>query len=213
MNHSVGRLLGIAIITATSLVPVESRAELPTLHLDVHSQPIIVAPVAAEKVPPPQSPQTIAASKFHHINQHEIQVAQLARQRATVPAVQNYAQMLLDDHRATDRKLEAIAKEMNLDLGAVLFDEAEREMMDHLQSLKGQAFDKEFVSQMKLGHEKAIAEMKETRSGLESGALADLISKTLPQLEAHMKEAVQLEGTLPNTASVGTNNSPDAPGE
>jgi len=189
-------LAALIIPTTVTMCRIDAQAELPTLHLDIHAQPVIVAPVAAEAPASSQTPEAIAASKFHHINQHEIQVGQLARQRAELPAVRKYAEMLVEDHKAADSELEAAAKKMNLDLGAIQFDEKERAMMDHLQSLTGKDFDQEFISQMRNGHLNAIEEMKEAKSKLSSGELETLIGKTLPKLEEHAKQAGDLEKSL-----------------
>jgi putative membrane protein len=72
---------------------------------------------------------------------------------------------------------------------------ADQQEATKLKSLKGKAFDQEFVKHMVEGHQMAITKYEaEAKSG--NADTAALAQKTLPTLQHHLETAESLEKTL-----------------
>ena len=70
--------------------------------------------------------------------------------------MRTYAERMVKDHSAADKKLQAIAAKENLQLPQSL--DAEHEALKtKLQSLKGEDFDRAYTQAMAKGHDKAVA--------------------------------------------------------
>jgi putative membrane protein len=120
----------------------------------------------------------------------EVQVADLAEQKATREDIKEFARKLKADHTAANQRLMAIAKERQVELptdpgphGA---------MMTKLNGLSGAAFDREWVRMQVQHHRKDVADFrKQSNRGMDSD-LKEFASSTLPTLEQHLQTAQSL---------------------
>jgi putative membrane protein len=120
----------------------------------------------------------------------EIALGKLAVQKGDEKDVRSFGHTLVSDHRNAKRDAAAVAKQLGVPVTGKLTDEAKQER-SKLQSLNGQAFDREFVSYMVSDHKKDISEFKdEAASG--KGAVPQLAQKTLPTLRKHLHIAESL---------------------
>ncbi len=53
---------------------------------------------------------------LHHVNQNEIEIANLAKDRSGNKAVKDYADMIITDHKKADDEVQSFAKAHNIDL-------------------------------------------------------------------------------------------------
>ena len=101
-------------------------------------------------------------------DQNEIALSQLAQQKATSPAVKQYAVKMVQDHMKLTATMKPYADEWGLTppTGPDADHQAE---LTKLQGLSGSDFDKEYISQMATDHEKALSafttEAQETKDG------------------------------------------------
>jgi putative membrane protein len=117
---------------------------------------------------------------------HEVEFAKLGTQKATNSAVKDLAQRLLDDHTKANTELEAIAKDKGITLPK---SHPPDPVHTKLSGMSGAAFDKEFVNQAIMDHQKDIAAFeKESKSGADA-QVRDFATKTLPTLRAHLDQA------------------------
>ncbi len=139
-------------------------------------------------------------SKLHHINQMEIQLGQLAQQKASSAKVKSYGERLVRDHQMADREVTALAQKRNIELVAPqprTSDEAQKlrmqdQMAAKLNSMSGREFDSTFLQTMVQGHRDAIA-MLTTAEGQLSSPVKDLVTNLLPTLRQHEMMAADLE--------------------
>lgn len=103
----------------------------------------------------PTTPQTFA-SQAAIIGKAEIELGQLALKNTQDESVRTYAERMVKDHSAADKKLKAIAAKENLQLPQSL-DQEHQSLKTKLQSLKGEDFDRAYVKAMANGHDKAVA--------------------------------------------------------
>ena len=121
----------------------------------------------------------------------EVQVGQLAQQRATSPAVKDFGAMLAKDHEAANRQAMEAAKS----LGVTPPTDAGREqksVYEKLSQLQGPQFDREFVKAMVKDHQEDIAKYRK-EAGRHADAAVEYAKKTLPDLQKHLQMAQHLQ--------------------
>ena len=117
----------------------------------------------------------------------EVQSAQLAIERASSPAVQDTAKMLLRDHQQANDQLRSIATSKAINVPTTL-DSEHQQMLDELRNLQGDPFDKEFHRMQVDAHGKAIELFEKASEDLKEPELKDFAQKLLPTLKAHLDE-------------------------
>ncbi len=146
--------------------------------------------------------------KLHRTNSMEIRAGGLAQENSANEGVQSYGKNLVDDHMKADVEVLNLASKMGLSLvepGAPVGDSARSQdakakedaehmaKMEELKSLKGAAFDRQFLAMMAKGHAKVIDEVKTARASMaDSDELAVLLDKVLPTLQKHEDSAKRL---------------------
>jgi putative membrane protein len=132
------------------------------------------------------------ASQAAIIGKAEIELGQIALKNTQDAQVRTYAERMVKDHSAADKKLKAIAAKENLKLPQTLDPEHEA-LKTKLQSLKGEDFDRAYVQAMAKGHDKAVAlfESASQQSQMPED-LKQFAASTLPTLEQHKDMAHSL---------------------
>ena len=132
------------------------------------------------------------ASQAAIIGKAEVELGQIALRNTQDEGVRKYAERMVKDHSAADKKLKAIAAKENLQLPQSL--DAEHESLKtKLQSLKGEDFDRAYVSAMAKGHDKAVALFESASQQPQMpGELKQFAASTLPTLEQHQEMAHSL---------------------
>jgi putative membrane protein len=116
----------------------------------------------------------------------EVELGQLAQQKASNPAVKEFGAMMIKDHTAANEKLKALAasEQVSLPEGPSLMQKASK---TRLNMLSGDSFDKSYVKDMIADHKDDIEEFqKEVSEGKDPQAKA-FASATLPTLQAHLQ--------------------------
>jgi len=140
-----------------------------------------------------------AVAHFHHVNQMEISMGKLAAANGTTK-VKAYGKMLLRDHTKGDRDLMALAKRDHLDVPAdqprddeeARIEKDAMDTMDRLKTLKGVAFDSEFLAAMRAGHERELVRMDQSIAIAKDTKVLALFKKTKPVLQRHADKAKAL---------------------
>jgi putative membrane protein len=118
----------------------------------------------------------------------EVQMGQLAMQKASSPQTKALAQQLVKDHTAANKQLAALASRKHAN---VVLQPPPSDVMDKLQSLSGSDFDKAYASAMVGGHQKAIA-LFDAASHSSDPDVKAFASATLPTLKHHLEMAEAL---------------------
>jgi putative membrane protein len=130
----------------------------------------------------------------------EVQLGQLAAQKASNPDVKSFGQRMVDDHTKANSQLQQIASQKGMTLPTSL-SSAQKQDMAKLSKLSGAAFDRTYVSMMVKDHKKDVAEFqKESKSGKDSD-IKGFASTTLPTLQDHLKMVQDLSSTLNKSKS------------
>ncbi len=85
----------------------------------------------------------------------EIEMAKLARKKATSTELRHFADMMLKEHGETKDKLAKMAEQLGLRLSTEPSGE-HRKMLDDFANYDGEEFDKQFISTTLEEHEKDI---------------------------------------------------------
>jgi putative membrane protein len=117
----------------------------------------------------------------------EVELGQLAQQKASNPAVKDFGAMMVKDHTAANDKLKALAasEQVTLPDSPSLMQKASK---TKLNMLSGDSFDKSYVKGMIDDHKEDIKEFqKEISEGKDPQARA-FASATLPTLQMHLQK-------------------------
>jgi putative membrane protein len=123
--------------------------------------------------------------------QMEVQMGQLAEQKAQSQDVKNLGATLVKDHTQANQELQQLATGKSLSISdQPRHKEAKHEqMLSKLQSQSGAEFDKAFVRMAIRDHKKDIAEFQRARTEVNDPQLTAFIDKTLPTLRNHLQLA------------------------
>jgi putative membrane protein len=118
----------------------------------------------------------------------EVQMGQLALQKASAPEVKAFAQRMVTDHTQANQELMRLAKSENLALPAQL-DAVHKSDVDRLSTMSGAAFDAAYMQHMVQDHQKTVADFqKEAQSGSDPG-IKTYAQKYLPIMQQHLQMA------------------------
>jgi putative membrane protein len=139
--------------------------------------------------------------QVHEANQKEIEMGQMAADKAKSGKVKSYARKLIDDHKAFDRQLMSYASKKGLEsrlqqtaAGTDVNNSApaESDMHARLAGETGSEFDHDFAATMVDEHDKAIQMVRSARDSVSDPELRTLLGNALPKLEKHRKMAQDL---------------------
>lgn len=122
----------------------------------------------------------------------EMQLGRLAQQKAgNNKQLQQFGEMLQNDHAANKRKAQAVAKEMGVAVPGSPNAE-QQHTYQQLSQLEGPEFERQFASHMVADHQRDVAKFTiESKSS--NPQIAQFAQGTLPVLKKHLQHAEALE--------------------
>jgi putative membrane protein len=125
----------------------------------------------------------------------EVQLGNLAAQKATNPDVKQFGERMVTDHGQLGQKLQQLASNLNLPAEMQLSPE-QQNMVSRLQNLSGKAFDREYIKAMITDHTKDISEFQRIANQATNPDIKQFASEALPTLQDHLKLAREIAGKL-----------------
>lgn len=125
----------------------------------------------------------------------EVEVSRLALERATTPAVKQFAQQMVDDHTRANEELKGLASKKNITLPTRLSDKSQKKLNDLLEK-SGKDFEDAYTDCMVKDHKEAVNKFKKQA---EKGDDADLklwAAGKVVALEHHLDQAKATEKTV-----------------
>jgi len=117
----------------------------------------------------------------------EVELGQLAQDKASSPNVKAFGAMMVADHSAANDKLKSVAAGKGIELPTSP-SVGQMATKTKLEVLSGSTFDKSYIKGMVKDHEEDIKEFQqEAASGQDPDARA-FAKATLPTLRAHLKK-------------------------
>jgi putative membrane protein len=131
----------------------------------------------------------------------EVQLGQLAAQKASDPSVKNFGQHMVDDHSKANSQLMQIASQKGITPPTTLPADKQKDM-DKLNGLSGAAFDKAYIDMMVKDHKKDVAEFQKQAKNGKDADLKSFAASTLPTLQDHLKMVQGIQSTMTKTSSM-----------
>jgi putative membrane protein len=140
--------------------------------------------------------------KEHGGDSAEVAIATFARTHAADPQVKAYAKLLVSDHGKGDRAVMALATKLAITPQPPADDTTSQETahtLARLGTLKGFDFDTAFVQHEIADHTTDIADAHKASAAAQNPQVKALVEKSLPELQAHLDKARELEKKLAAT--------------
>jgi len=131
----------------------------------------------------------------------EINLGYIALKQSQNDEVKQFAQRMVKDHNQSSKELLLIAGKKSLNPAAQA-DAKHKAVADKLLTLKGADFDRTYMEQMVVDHQKAVALFKSQADQGKDEELKKFAAKTLPAIQMHLKMAQEISQKV--GASKGT---------
>ncbi len=120
----------------------------------------------------------------------QMQMANLALQKASSAEVKAFAQKMIADHTNPNAEIAELATTKGLALATELSGDP-KAALEHLASLSGAEFDKAYMKHMVEDHEKDVAAFDKASTSATDANLKAWAGRTLPALKEHLEMAKQ----------------------
>ncbi len=125
----------------------------------------------------------------------EVESSKLALERATTPAVKQFAQTMIDDHGKAGEELKGVATQKNISLPAMLSDKSQKKLND-LREKSGKDFEDAYTDCMVKDHKDAVDKFKKEAEKGEDAELKSWAAGKVATLEHHLEMAKATEKTV-----------------
>ena len=115
----------------------------------------------------------------------EVELGNLAQQKAKSQKVKDFGKMMVDDHTKLNNEFKDIASKKSIDLPATVTDGQKKEI-DDLSKKSGADFDKAYVDMMIDDHKKDIDAFKKAEGDVSDNDVKNFITNSLPTLQKHL---------------------------
>jgi len=127
-------------------------------------------------------------------DEFEIKAAQIALQKAQLPEVKAFAQMMIDDHAKSTAALMAAAKSDSVDIAEPSPDGEQQGMLGKLDQANSSDFDRVYVETQVFVHQRALSLFQGYSEG--DAALNRFAMATLPVLSKHYAAITEMAGKV-----------------
>ena len=165
------------------------------------------AAAAAPPAAPAPAPLTDAniAAILDEANAADSAAGNIASTKGTHADVKAFGRDMMRDHHALRKAGQDLAKKLNLTPAAPSGDTLQSSAQNWQTTLnslpKGAAFDTAYINHEVVMHQAVIATAQTAQSAAQDTSLKALITKALPNLQAHLKHAQEIQGKLSGAAA------------
>ncbi len=118
----------------------------------------------------------------------EVQLGTIAQQKATNPAVKNFASMMVMDHTAANDQVKSLASQKNVTLPTAV-SEGNQKVLDDLNKKSGRDYDRAYMKRMVDDHQEAVNLFERAINDAKDPDVSGFADKTLMKLRAHLDSA------------------------
>jgi putative membrane protein len=129
----------------------------------------------------------------------EVQLGQLATQKASSDEVKKFGQRMVEDHSKANDQLKQLASSKGINVPQDLSpkDQATKE---RLSKLSGDSFDKAYMADMVKDHKKDVADFTHASTSASDNDVKQFASQTLPTLQQHLQQAQSIAPTTKSSS-------------
>ena len=135
----------------------------------------------------------------------EVQLGQLAADKASSDEVKKFGQRMVTDHNKANDELKTLAQQKNITLPTEV-DAKDKATHDRLAKLSGAAFDRAYMQHMVTDHRLVVNEFKKESTMGKDPDVKAWASKTLPTIEEHLKAAQDANKAVGTSGTVTKKN-------
>jgi putative membrane protein len=132
----------------------------------------------------------------------EVQLGQMAVDKASGDAVKKFGQRMVNDHTQANNQLQQLATQQGITLPTGIGDESQQ-VMNQLSPLSGAEFDRQYMNQMVQDHTKAVAMYQREGQQGDDPMLRAWAAQTVPVLQDHLQQAQSISDNL-SSSGAGT---------
>jgi len=125
----------------------------------------------------------------------EVQLSQLALQRANSLDVQMFAQRMITDHAVLNDDIARLARQRNIALPTIASADAQAALA-RLQGLSGSDFDRAYLDTLVAMHDKDAAQLRQQAVQSADDSLRQLAALAYPFFKEHLAAAEELDGLI-----------------
>ena len=118
----------------------------------------------------------------------EVEMGQLAIEKASSDDVKKFGQRMVDDHSKANDQLKQLASSKGMELPSKL-DAKDQATKDRLSKLSGEQFDRAYMQDMVKDHTKDVVEFQHETKVAKDPDLKNFAAQTLPTLQEHSSQA------------------------
>jgi putative membrane protein len=134
----------------------------------------------------------------------EVEISQMAANRASKKEVKNYAQRMVTDHTRANQELMSLARTKGLDLkDEPSYGERRKNMIEPMSRMSGADFDREFMKQQVEHHRTDVASFEKHSKAADDPDVRAWAQKTLPVLREHLKMAESVHQSVGGRTGTG----------
>lgn len=130
----------------------------------------------------------------------EVELGQLATQKASSEEVKKFGQRMVDDHSKANDQLKQVAEQEHIKLPTET-SAKDKATKARLEKLSGEQFDRAYMRDMLKDHRADVAEFAHEAKMGKDPAVKSFAESTLPTLRDHLKEAEKIAPTQKTSAN------------
>lgn len=142
-----------------------------------------------------KSPDARFAMKAAQGGMAEVQLGQLAGQKASNPEVKAFGQQMVDDHSKANDQLKSVAAKENMTLPSTP-DSKDQALYTKLQNASGAEFDKLYVKSMVKDHQEDVKEFQKEADKGKNSQIKNFAAQTLPVLQQHLSKIQSIQSNM-----------------
>lgn len=124
----------------------------------------------------------------------EVQLGQLAAQKASSDDVKQFAQKMVDDHTKLGDQMKAVAQQIGVNPPKDL-SKKDKQLLAKLQGLSGEEFDKAYIAAMVKDHKKDESAFKSEAQMAQIPAVKQAAAQGAPVIASHLEMIQQIAQT------------------
>jgi putative membrane protein len=146
---------------------------------------IPIASTAQTATPVPAAADYI--TKAGQSDQFEIQTGKLAAAKATNPDIRTFGALMVTDHTKSTAMVTTAARKRGIPAAPPApLNPDQQAMLTELQDLKGDAFDKDYVTQQLTAHQQALVLQSSYARGGDDANLRAVAAQIVPVVQMHL---------------------------
>lgn len=130
----------------------------------------------------------------------EVQLGQLAEQKASSQSVKDFGQRMVTDHTKANDQLKGLAASDGVTLPTTM-DAKDQALYNKLSGMSGAAFDRAYMNAMVRDHKMDVADFQKEAGASHNDGVKSFASSTLPTLQQHLQLAQSVDSKIGASAS------------